>query len=46
VRFTGCTLTSITGVDSLRGASMAWSDAASALPAMAAHLGIALHDNG
>lgn len=45
VQITGCTMDGIGGVDSLRGASVAWSDAVSALPALAAHLGITLHDD-
>ncbi|MBK5248577.1 MAG: pentapeptide repeat-containing protein [Actinomycetales bacterium] len=45
VTFDGCTLAGITGVEGLRGASLAWSDAASVLPAIAAHLGIRLHDD-
>src|SRR5699024_1903373 len=40
VTFTDCRLARIQGVDSLRGASLAWSDAVSALPSLADHVGI------
>ncbi|WP_154794940.1 pentapeptide repeat-containing protein [Occultella kanbiaonis] len=45
VSFTGCDLAGATGVDSLRGATLAWSDATSVLPSLAQHLGIRLTED-
>lgn len=45
VSFSGCTLDAITGVTGLRGAHLGRSDAAGALPALAAELGIRVIDN-
>lgn len=42
VRFTGCTLSAITGVTGLRGAALDWADGVSALDAIAAELGIGI----
>lgn len=42
VAFTGCRLEDIQGADSLRGAELAWADAVSALPSLAAQLGITI----
>jgi uncharacterized protein YjbI with pentapeptide repeats len=44
VTFSGCTLDGITGVTGLRGAHLGRGDAASALPALAAELGIRVTD--
>ncbi|WP_156250103.1 pentapeptide repeat-containing protein [Pseudactinotalea terrae] len=45
VTLSGCTLDAITGVTGLRGAHLARTDAASALPALAAELGIRVIDD-
>lgn len=46
VSFSGCTLEGLTGVTGLRGASLERADAESALPALAAELGIRVLDGG
>lgn len=43
VRLDGCTLAAVHGIEALRGASLAYSAAVTALPAMASHLGIDIH---
>lgn len=46
VTMTGCVLDGVTGLAGLRGATLAWSDGVSLLPAMAAELGIGLQRDG
>ncbi|WP_420113257.1 pentapeptide repeat-containing protein [Pseudactinotalea sp.] len=45
VSFSGCTLGGVVGVTALRGATLEWTDATSALPALAAELGIRVRES-